>query len=85
MDCHAVKGARMTPTNLNLTKKRDKLKKSAKAATVLAAAERALADQQHQAASELENLADELRDQVVAAEAEISEVQASGVTLVNIL
>ena len=78
MDGHAVKGARMKSTNRNLAKKRDKLKKSAKVATVLAAAERALADQQHLAASELENLADDLHAQVVAAEAEISEVQVSG-------
>ena len=56
----------------NLAAKRDKLKKSAKAATTLAHSERLIADEQHALAGQLEVLASGLDEQVSAIEAEMA-------------
>jgi hypothetical protein len=62
-----------------LTQKRDDLAAAAQTAIDLASKERTLADEQHIVAHQLENLADNLTDQVVAAEAAI-EADASAAT-----
>ena len=65
----------MSSNAQNLTRKRNKLKASAKEASTLAQAERELADQQHLAARNLELLAEYLTDQVTAVEAEIQAIE----------
>jgi hypothetical protein len=57
--------------NAELTQKRDDLAAAAQTAIDLASKERTLADEQHIVAHELEKLADNLTDQVVAVEVAI--------------
>jgi hypothetical protein len=69
----------MTTAKQRLSDKRDLLKVSAKRASTLAKAERKIADNQHEVAHHLENLADELAVQVTNIEAEIHTVDVAAV------
>jgi len=67
----------MAKITRRLLEKRNKLKAAAQEASRLAGTERALADNQHLAASMLEHLADDLAHQVVDVDTELSAATAA--------